>query len=98
MQRADIEAAFNSAGLARRLPEIERLAQNSVRLFTRPVREARMRLGVLKIGGHPDLPPNLTWPTFKGRPQSFLVQIPLAAVYAYADSNLLPAQGMLWFF
>lgn len=98
MQRAEIEAAFISAGLARRIPEIDQLVCNSVRLLTRPVDEATLRPGVSKIGGHPDLPAGTVWPTFKGRPQSFLAQIRLVDVSPYDTSGLLPRQGMLWFF
>lgn len=98
MQRVEIEAAFISTGLARRIPEIDHLVRNSVRLLTRPVDEATLRPGVSKIGGHPDLPVGTVWPTFKGRPQSFLAQIRLVDVSIYDTSGLLPRQSMLWFF
>ncbi len=98
MQRAEIEAAFTSAGLARRIPEIDQLARNSVRLLTQPINEISLQPGVSKIGGHPDLPAGTTWPTFKGRPQSFLAQIRLADISTRDTSGLLPRQGMLWFF
>ena len=98
MQRAEIEAAFIHAGLTRRVPEIDLLVRNSVRLSARSVTEATLRPGVSKIGGHPDLPAGTTWPTFKGRPQSFLAQIRLADVSTHDVSGLLPRRGMLWFF
>ncbi|MEO7019030.1 MAG: YwqG family protein [Ktedonobacteraceae bacterium] len=98
MNRTEIEAAFTSAGLAQRIPEINLLTSNAVRLLTKPVNEATLQIGVSKIGGHPDLPVGIAWPTLKGQPQSFLAQIRLTEVQGLATRGLLPQLGMLWFF
>ncbi len=54
-------------------------------------------LAVSKLGGRPDLPPNFAWPTNKGRPLDFLLQINLAEAHEYESTRLLPASGLLTF-
>lgn len=98
MQQAEIEQAFIKAGLKTRVPAIEQLTRNSVRLSTTPVDESTLALGTSKIGGHPDLPPNVQWPELQGQAQAFLAQIRLAEIQQFESAKLLPAQGMLWFF
>ncbi len=55
--------------------------------------------GESRIGGIPDLPDSLPWPTDPrlGRQLAFLLQIDLAALPAFPD-NPLPAAGMLYLF
>jgi uncharacterized protein YwqG len=48
--------------------------------------------------GAPDLSPGLTWPEWKGLPQSFIAQIHLDEIRSYDTNRLLPQSGMLWFF
>jgi uncharacterized protein YwqG len=98
MQRTEIEQAFNKGGLKMRIPAIDQLTRNSVRLSTKPVDESTLALGTSKIGGHPDLPGTMQWPKRKGLPQSFLAQIRLADLRQFDSDQLLPPRGMLWFF
>ena len=98
MQRTEIEQAFNKSGLKTRIPVIDQLTRNSVRLSTKPVDESTLALGISKIGGHPDLPGTMQWPKQKGLPQSFLAQIRLADLRQFDSDQLLPPRGMLWFF
>lgn len=98
MQRSNIEQAFLKAGLKARLPDIDKLTRNSIRLLTAPMDESKAELGALKLGGHPDLPEEISWPTFKGLPQSFIAQIRLADVQQFDSAKLLPPRGTLWFF
>ncbi len=60
-----------------------------------------------RIGGHPYVTCNFSWPTFTGenydgevceRPLSFLGQINLSEVEALDVEHLLPTKGMLYFF
>lgn len=54
---------------------------------------------VSRIGGDPDLPPEIEWPlTEDGTPMTFLLQLHLQEVVKYDESTLLPADGMLYFF
>lgn len=98
MDKADVEAAFRAAGLSRLLKDIDYITKPAIRLSAAPVDEATLAVGVSKLGGVPDLPPALSWPDWKGLPQSFIGQIRLADVCPYDVNHVLPADGMLWFF
>jgi uncharacterized protein YwqG len=98
MDKADVEAAFVAAGLSRLLKDINYLAQPSIRLYTTAVDESTLSIGTSKIGGLPDLPSGISWPTYKDLPQSFIAQIRLDDVRQYDVDKVLPEQGMLWFF
>ena len=98
MDKADIEMVFEKAGLARLKKDIDHLARPSIRLSTTQVDELSMPPGVSKLGGLPDLPEGVAWPEKEGQPQSFIAQIRLADVHSYDADNVLPAEGMLWFF
>jgi uncharacterized protein YwqG len=98
MDKAGLEAAFRAAGLARLLKDIDYIAKPAIRLNTTPVDEAALVAGSSKLGGLPDLPPALSWPDWRGLPQSFIGQIRLADVRPYDINHVLPADGMLWFF
>ena len=50
-----------------------------------------------RLGGLPLLPPDVPWPEWKGKPQSFLAQIDLAEIAGVLPS-FLPASGLLFFF
>lgn len=98
MDKASIQAAFVAAGLSRLMPDIDRLSQASIRLYTTPVDESTLPIGASKLGGVPDLPAGFSWPQWRSLPQSFLAQINLDDVRTYDIDGLLPLQGMLWFF
>jgi len=57
---------------------LEGLARPSVRLYGQPGIPAR--LGGTKLGGRPDLPLDMAWPTIEGTPQAFVAQVDLAEV------------------
>jgi len=98
MDKAGLEAAFRAAGLSRLLKDIDYIAKSAILLSATPVDEATLATGASKLGGLPDLPPALSWPDWKGLPQSFIGQIRLADVRPYDINHVLPADGMLWFF
>jgi len=98
MDKAALLTAFEQAGLSRLLKDIDALAKPSIRIYTTPVDEAHLPVGVSKVGGLPDLPPDLAWPAFDGLPQSFIAQIRLAEVSPYDVEGALPKTGLLWFF
>ncbi len=59
--------------------------------------------GGCRLGGRPDLPDGVDWPTFRhpdrgDLPYRFLMQIDLAAVAPCDPGRLLPPAGRLWFF
>lgn len=98
MDKADVQAAFEAAGLTRVVKDIDALARFAVRLNTTAVDEANVPVGASKLGGLPDLPPGLAWPEWKGVPQSFIAQIRLEDLHDFNVAKALPQQGMLWFF
>jgi uncharacterized protein YwqG len=57
-------------------------------------------LGTSRLGGLPDLPPDVPWPRFREEPLDFLGQIDLASLHASmgAAAAALPATGWLSFF
>lgn len=86
------------AGLARVRQDIERLAQESIRITARTADEAALAVGSSRLGGRPDLPPGADWPAWKGVPMAFIAQVRLPDVRAYDAAHALPRSGMLWFF
>ncbi|MCP5008117.1 MAG: DUF1963 domain-containing protein [Planctomycetes bacterium] len=51
-----------------------------------------------KIGGLPNLPDGLEWPTWKDKPQNFLCQIDLSEIPDELKQHSLPKKGILYFF
>lgn len=78
-------------------PYVERLvalARPSIRLESqRPVGD--IPLGASRLGGRPDLPDDVAWPTFRGTPMAFVAQIDLASLRDLAGSGDLPPDGLL---
>lgn len=50
------------------------------------------------LGGGPNLPPGVPWPTHKGQPLGFLARISLPELHATRRIDWLPADGALLFF
>jgi uncharacterized protein YwqG len=55
-------------------------------------------LGTTRIGGQPDLPSGAHWPSRRGKPLAFILQIDLAAIAGLDPEELLPKDGTLFFF
>jgi uncharacterized protein YwqG len=70
----------------------------SIRLKT--TGENSNKIGRTKLGGHPDLPQNITWPksNYDGRYLSFLGQINCEELNEYDLEKVLPHKGILYFF
>ncbi|WAS94919.1 YwqG family protein [Nannocystis punicea] len=62
------------------------------------VEEDDAPVGISKIGGLPDLPPGVAWPTIEEHPLSFLAQVRLADLRGLAGAEDLPDSGLLLFF
>ena len=60
--------------------------------------ESKLPVGSSKIGGLPDLPPDVDWPHWHDKSLSFVAQINLADVASLDHDSLLPSQGLLSFF
>lgn len=65
---------------------------------TERVADEEIPIGRSKFGGAPDLPPEVEWPSWLGRPFGFFGQLNLAEVAPFDIENELPAEGILSFF
>jgi uncharacterized protein YwqG len=83
-------------GLGRVSKQLERLARNSIRLVATPTEG--ILLGASKLGGLPDLPDEIEWPTFNNLPLGFIGQINLSEASPFDLEEELPKSGMLYFF
>lgn len=60
--------------------------------------ETKNHEGFSKIGGFPDLPEGMEWPTWRGEPLSFICQLSLAEFNAPPTLQGLAKTGYLYFF
>lgn len=62
--------------------------------------KSKSAIGNSKIGGFPDLAPNVSWPIYAGykKPYAFLAQIRMEDLTTYDVKSLLPKKGMLYLF
>ncbi|MCR5877238.1 YwqG family protein [Phenylobacterium sp. J367] len=72
--------------------DMQRLAQPALTLV--PAEPA----GFSKLGGEPDLPPDVEWPRAEGRALAFLAQLDLEEVRSAGGPDWLPGEGRLWAF
>jgi uncharacterized protein YwqG len=95
-----IRAALRAAGLDSLAEHAERLVllMPAIRITPTTVDESQLPIGASKIGGHPDLPPEIAWPMRDGMPLGFLAQFDLMEVARYDVDGVLPPSGMLSFF
>jgi uncharacterized protein YwqG len=98
MEQKQFHQAVEEAGLKAYLPQIKKMAEQSIRLTSRPLHGGVSALGASRLGGQPDLAPGISWPVFKSTPMSFVAQVHLADASPYDPTDLLPKQGMLSFF
>jgi len=94
----EIRLALRDAGLERLASQVEQLVLPAIRIDVQPVDEDELPVGTSKIGGRPDLPPDIAWPEHEGRPLGFLAQFNLTEVAPYNVEYTLPSSGMLYFF
>jgi uncharacterized protein YwqG len=87
--REDLAARATALGL----PHADRIAADAVP-GARLVPGGVDTVGASRLGGDPDLPPGMKWPTCRGKKTSFLAQIPLAD-FAQIEPGTVPADGTL---
>lgn len=88
--------AVATFGLSHHADVIVGAAQTSVRL--RPSERDDRDTSTSRLGGGAALPKGLTWPAWKGRPQSLIAQISLAEIFQFDSEGVLPPSGKLLFF
>jgi uncharacterized protein YwqG len=95
----EIRSLIGNRELMRIAGDLMGLLRYAIRMKTRPADdESELALGTSKIGGLPDLPPQVDWPIWDEKPLPFLTQIHLRDVAPYDDADELPHTGMLYFF
>lgn len=64
-------------------------------LKTRELTDADLAVGATRVGGEPDLPPDLAWPAGPEGPLLFVLQVDLAVVAPLDLEERLPGEGLL---
>lgn len=78
-QLATLKKKLARAGLGHRSAEIEALARPGIALSVKKAKLADLKTVVSRIGGDPDLPATLKWPSAKGQPLAFVALLPSAS-------------------
>lgn len=87
---------IRDVGLFRVAAELEDLARNAIQLVVTP--DLPTTIGTSRLGGLPDLPDEIDWPTWNGVPLAFIAQINVAEGEPFDLEECLPKSGMLYFF
>lgn len=88
--------AVGTFGLAHQAEVIVSAARTSIRL--RPSDRDRSDTNTSRLGGGAALPKGMTWPAWKGLPQSLVAQIILSEIADLDSEDILPGAGKLLFF
>lgn len=95
---AALEARLREMGLARVAEQVLALARPAITLGLERTEETAIGVGDTKVGGVPDLPPAMEWPSWQGRPLPFIAQIRLEEIAVFEPEGDLPHIGLLSFF
>jgi len=97
MNEEKLKAALKDQGVERYFDVARAASRNAIRMGFKPT--TKSKLGSSRLGGLPDLPAGVDWPTYKdGRPLDFIAQIRLEDAAPCDVDGLLPKKGWLWFF
>jgi uncharacterized protein YwqG len=99
MTIAELRARLQDAGFPNSYGDAtEALAQRCLRLNAIPTDERDLSSGCSKIGGLPDLPVGIQWPSHGDHRLTFAAQIDLKDTNPYPFCGDLPPEGLLCFF
>ena len=96
--REEFQVLLVESGLGRIADALSALCAPCVLVRTHPYSYGELPIGVSRIGGVPDLPPEVDWPHWHGQPLSFLAQFDLTTLSGFPCCQALPESGHLWFF
>lgn len=96
--KKSLEAAFQALSLQDIWPFVATIAQPSIRIKLEGMVEDCLPVGSSKVGGTPDLPLDMQYPTYNGTPLTFIAQINLENIVQYDLDKLLPTMGLFVFF
>jgi len=94
----NLEERLRSHGLGRLAQAILTSARECVRLKAEESDEDEIPIGSSKLGGQPDLPAGVQWPSWEDGPLSFIAQFNTNELPDFADKGLLPEGTLLSFF
>ncbi len=97
MTRDELQAFLYAEGLARVADHLLALAAPTIRVYLQATAEVDIPVGASKMGGLPDLPEGVPWPSWH-EPMAFIAQFNLAEVAPYDLEHALPPSGLLSFF
>lgn len=98
MTLTELEAMLEVNGLEDHSKQILGIARECVGFESVTSRNMELRLGTSKIGGRPDLPEGIAWPSLDERPLLFLAQTSMAELPQVRGDAMLPRGGLLSFF
>jgi uncharacterized protein YwqG len=105
MIKEDFIAKLKTNKLDHHLNKFESIWKSCIRLYLTPTKESDIKLGQSKMGGRPHLPAGIDWlteaediATGEKRSLSFIAQINLSDISKFDSQNLLPTNGILYFF
>ena len=97
--REDLEKLFKAFDLEAKFNSIKPLVRSKIDVELIRCSESDIKPGQSKIGGKPDLPANIVWPTTRtNKSLSFIGQLNCAELNAHHKENLLPEEGLISFF
>lgn len=96
-EREDFRQAATKAGVEAHAEELFRWQRPAIRLRADEY-EDPLEVGASKLGGLPDLPLGVPWPSWNDRPLTFVAQFQLAELAPYDTEGALPKSGILSFF
>jgi uncharacterized protein YwqG len=98
MTRDELVECIRSSPVSHLEEQIVSRIKPSIRLTTQPVAMDALPLGATRMGGVPDLPPDVEWPHRGDTPLAFIAQVRLSDVSTLDRDSLLPPTGWLCFF
>jgi uncharacterized protein YwqG len=90
--------AVHRAGLDEYESQLTEAVAESIFITTEASPQESFPIGASRIGGLPDLPAELEWPSADDTPLAFLAQFNLDELRKFDTRTLLPESGFLFFF
>jgi hypothetical protein len=97
MNEAELLALLARPGLERYSSALRALASPCIRIFIEQADDSSLRAGASRLGGRPDLPPDMDWPAWHV-PMAFIAQFNLSELAPFDTEHALPTNGLLSFF
>lgn len=95
---SDLQALIDAHHLTPYADSIMQDVKPAVGLARTLMDDGAILIGASKLGGAPDLPADVVWPEWDGKPLTFMAQINLTELDLSPFNELLPSTGVLAFF